>query len=109
MLHCSHNGQSPFLSVCLYLGETDEYKKELAMIIEEVLKQRIEGMKNECGVYITPAFPKLLYVLEEDNIHKNSKYYYFGHKIATKLLAKSILRQILRRFCVQKIHPDDAY
>ena len=60
------NGQSPFLSVCLYLGETTEYKRELAMIIEEILKQRIVGMKNEKGVYITPAFPKLLYVLEED-------------------------------------------
>ena len=62
------NGQAPFLSVCMYLGETEEYKEELAMIIEEFLNQRIEGMKNEKGVYITPAFPKLLYVLEEDNI-----------------------------------------
>ena len=67
------NGQAPFLSVCLYLGETDEYKEELAMIIEEILKQRTMGMKNEKGVYITPAFPKLLYVLEEDNIHEDSK------------------------------------
>ena len=70
------NGQAPFLSVCMYLGETEEYKDELAMIIEEVLKQRIQGMKNEKGVYITPAFPKLLYVLEEDNIRPDSKYYY---------------------------------
>ena len=69
------NGQAPFLSVCMYLGETDEYKKELAMIIEEFLKQRIEGFKNEKGVYITPAFPKLLYILEEDNIRKGSKYW----------------------------------
>ena len=61
------NGQAPFLSVCMYLGETEEYKEELAMIIEEFLKQRIQGFKNEKGVYITPAFPKLLYVLEEDN------------------------------------------
>ena len=67
------NGQAPFLSVCMYLGETDEYKEELAMIIEEVLKQRIQGMKNEKGVYITPAFPKLLYVLEEDNINPKGK------------------------------------
>ncbi len=66
------NGQAPFLSVCLYLGETEEYKKELALIIEEVLKQRIQGMKNEKGVYTTPAFPKLLYVLEEDNINEGS-------------------------------------
>ena len=63
------NGQVHFLSVNMYLGETDEYKEELAMIIEEFLKQRIEGMKNEKGVWITPAFPKLLYVLEEDNIN----------------------------------------
>ena len=64
------NGQAPFLSVCLYLGETKEYKEELAMIIEEILKQRTLGMKNEKGVYVTPAFPKLLYVLEEDNINE---------------------------------------
>ena len=64
------NGQAPFLSVCLYLGETEEYKEELAMITEEFFRQRIIGMKNEKGVYITPAFPKLLYVLEEDNIHE---------------------------------------
>ena len=70
------NGQAPFLSVCMYLGETDEYKEELAMIIEEFLNQRIIGMKNEKGVYITPVFPKLIYVLEEDNINPDSKYYY---------------------------------
>ena len=70
------NGQSPFLSVCMYLGETDEYKEELSMIIEEFLNQRILGMKNEKGVYITPDFPKLIYVLEEDNINPDSKYYY---------------------------------
>lgn len=84
------NGQSPFLSVCLYLGETDEYKEELAMIIEEVLNQRILGMKNEKGVYITPAFPKLLYVLEEDNIHENSKYWYLT-KLAAKCTAKRMV------------------
>ena len=84
------NGQSPFLSVCLYLGETDEYKEELAMIIEEVLKQRILGMKNEKGVYITPAFPKLLYVLEEDNIHEDSKYWYLT-KLAAKCTAKRMV------------------
>ena len=70
------NGQAPFLSVAMYLGETEEYKDELAMIIEEFLNQRILGMKNEKGVYITPVFPKLVYVLEEDNINPDSKYYY---------------------------------
>ena len=84
------NGQSPFLSVCFYLGETDEYKEELAAIIEEFLKQRIVGMKNEKGVYITPAFPKLLYVLEEDNIHENSKYWYLT-KLAAKCTAKRMV------------------
>ena len=84
------NGQAPFLSVCLYLGETDEYKDELAMIIEEFLKQRILGFNNEKGVYITPAFPKLLYVLEEDNINSNSKYYYLT-ELAARCTAKRMV------------------
>ena len=84
------NGQAPFLSVCMYLGETEEYKEELAMIIEEFLNQRIEGFKNEKGVYITPAFPKLLYVLEEDNIHKDSKYWYLT-ELAAKCTAKRLV------------------
>ena len=84
------NGQAPFLSVCMYLGETEEYKDELAMIIEEVLKQRMEGMKNEKGVYITPAFPKLLYVLEEENINPKGKYYYLT-EIAARCTAKRMV------------------
>ncbi len=92
------NGQAPFLSVCLYLGETEEYKEELALIIEEVLKQRIEGMKNEKGVYITPAFPKLLYVLEEDNIHEDSKYYYL-----TELAAKCTAKRMVPDYISEKI------
>ena len=92
------NGQAPFLSVCMYLGETDEYKEELAMIIEEFLHQRIEGMKNEKGVYITPAFPKLLYVLEEDNINKNSKYYYL-----TQLAAKCTAKRMVPDYISEKM------
>lgn len=92
------NGQAPFLSVCLYLGETEEYKEELALIIEEILKQRIEGMKNEKGVYITPAFPKLLYVLEEDNIHENSKYWYL-----TELAAKCTAKRMVPDYISEKI------
>ncbi len=92
------NGQAPFLSVCMYLGETDEYKEELAMIIEEVLKQRIEGMKNEKGVFITPAFPKLLYVLEEDNIKKGSKYYYL-----TELAAECTAKRMVPDYISEKI------
>ena len=92
------NGQAPFLSVCLYLGETEEYKEELAMLIEEVLKQRIQGMKNEKGVYITPAFPKLLYVLEEDNIKVGSKYYYL-----TELAAKCTAKRMVPDYISEKV------
>lgn len=84
------NGQAPFLSVFMYLGETNEYKKELAMIIEEFLKQRIQGMKNKIGVYVTQAFPKLLYVLEEDNIHEDSPYWYLT-KLAAQCTAKRLV------------------
>lgn len=92
------NGQSPFLSVCMYLGETEEYKEELAMIIEEFLNQRMLGMKNEKGVYITPAFPKLLYVLEEDNIHEDSKYWYL-----TELAAKCTAKRMVPDYISEKV------
>lgn len=92
------NGQSPFLSVFMYIGETKEYKEELAMIIQEMLLQRIEGLKNEVGVYITPAFPKLLYVLEEDNIHENSKYWYL-----TELAAMCTAKRLVPDFMSEKV------
>ena len=92
------NGQAPFLSVNMYLGETEEYKDELAMIIEEFLKQRILGFKNEKGVYITPAFPKLLYVLEEDNIHEDSKYWYL-----TKLAAECTAKRMVPDYISEKV------
>lgn len=92
------NGQAPFLSVCMYLGETTEYKEELAMLIEEVLRQRIQGMKNEKGVYITPAFPKLLYILEEDNINPDGKYYYL-----TKLAAECTAKRMVPDYISEKI------
>ena len=92
------NGQAPFLSVCMYLGETDEYKEELAMIIEEFLKQRILGFKNKKGVYVTPAFPKLLYVLEEDNIHEDSKYWYL-----TELAAKCTAKRLVPDYISEKV------
>ena len=92
------NGQSPFLSVCMYLGETEEYKEELALIIEEFLKQRILGLKNEKVVYITQAFPKLLYVLEEDNIKEDSKYYYL-----TELAAKCTAKRLVPDYISEKI------
>lgn len=92
------NGQAPFLSVCMYLGETEEYKDELALIIKEFLKQRILGFKNEKGVYITPAFPKLLYVLEEDNIHKDSKYWYL-----TELAAQCTAKRMVPDYISEKM------
>lgn len=92
------NGQAPFLSVCMYLGETEEYKDELALIIEEFLNQRIKGFKNRQGVYVTPAFPKLLYILEEDNIHKNSKYYYL-----TELAAKCTSKRMVPDYISEKV------
>lgn len=99
------NGQAPFLSVCMYLGETEEYKEELALMIEEVLKQRIEGMKNEKGFYITPAFPKLLYVLEEDNIHEGSKYYYLT-KLAAECTAKRMVPDYISEKMMKKLKVD---
>lgn len=92
------NGQAPFLSVNMYLGETEEYKEELAMVIEEFLKQRILGFKNEKGVFITPAFPKLLYILEEDNVHKDSKYYYL-----TELAAKCTAKRMVPDYISEKV------
>ena len=92
------NGQAPFLSVCMYIGEDPEYKEEVAMIIEEFLKQRIQGMKNEKGVWITPAFPKLLYVLEEENIKPDSKYYYL-----TKLAAKCTAKRMVPDYISEKV------
>ena len=84
------NGQAPFLSVFMYLNEDREYTKETAMLIEEFLKQRIIGMKNDVGVYITQAFPKLLYALEEQNVHEDSKYWYLT-QLAVKCSAKRMV------------------
>ena len=70
------NGQAPFVTLFMWLEDDDQYVDEVAMIIEEILKQRIQGIKNDAGVYVTPAFPKLIYVLDENNINKDSKYYY---------------------------------
>ncbi len=92
------NGQSPFLSVFMYLNDTTEYKEELAMLIEEFLKQRIQGLKNTVGVYVTQAFPKLLYVLEADNITEDSKYWYL-----TKLAAQCTAKRLVPDYISEKI------
>lgn len=91
------NGQAPFLSVFMYIGETPEYEKETAMIVEEFIKQRIQGMKNEVGAWITPAFPKLLYVLDENNIHEDSEYWHI-----TELAAKCVSKRMMPDFISAK-------
>ena len=86
------NGQAPFITIFMYLGEAknEQEKKDLALMIEEVLNQRIQGVKNEKGVYVTPAFPKLIYVLEEQNIHEDSPYFYLT-ELAAKCTAKRMV------------------
>ena len=93
------NGQAPFVTVFMYLGEAknEQEKKDLAIIIEETLLQRYQGVKNEEGVYVTPAFPKLIYVLEEQNIHEDSPYYYL-----TKLSAKCTARRMVPDYISEK-------
>ena len=92
------NGQAPFLTVFMYLNQANEYKDELAMLIEEFLNQRILGMKNKNGVYVTPAFTKLIYVLEEDNITKGSKYWYL-----TELSAKCTSKRMVPDYISEKV------
>ena len=102
------NGQSPFVSVFMYLNESREYKKEVAMIIEEFFKQRILGFKNEVGVYITPAFPKLLYVLEEDNITPNSEYWYLT-ELAAKCTAKRMVPDYISKKKMKELKNGDCF
>ena len=93
------NGQAPFVTVFMYLGEAknEQERKDLALIIEEILEQRYQGVKNEDGVWVTPAFPKLIYVLEGDNIHEDSPYYYL-----TKLAAKCTARRMVPDYISEK-------
>ena len=94
------NGQAPFITVFMYLNETSDpqTKHDLALIIEEMLEQRIVGVKNEAGVYITPAFPKLIYVLEEDNIKEDAPYWYL-----TKLAAKCTAKRMVPDYISEKV------
>ncbi len=94
------NGQAPFITVFMYLGEakSEREREDLALIIEETLQQRIKGVKNEAGVWITPAFPKLIYVLEEDNIKPDSKYYYL-----TELAAKCTAKRMVPDYISEKV------
>lgn len=104
------NGQAPFLSVCMYLDEVPEgqTRDDLALLIEEMLKQRIIGVKNEQGVWITPAFPKLLYVLDEDNVYENSKYYYLT-ELAAKCTAKRMVPDYISAKKMREYKNGDVY
>ena len=94
------NGQAPFITVFMYLNEVPDgqIKEDLALIIEETLKQRMQGVKNEKGVYITPAFPKLIYALEEDNIHEDSQYWYL-----TQLAAQCTAKRLVPDYISEKV------
>ena len=102
------NGQAPFVTVFMYLNEAknEQEKKDLAIIIEEVLRQRIIGTKNEVGVWVTPAFPKLIYVLEEDNIHEDSEYWYLT-KLAAKCTAKRMVPDYISEKVMLKLKIDE--
>lgn len=107
------NGQAPFLSVNMWVSENPKYSKENAMLIEEFLKQRIQGLKNEKGIFITPAFPKLLYVLDENNIHEESEYWYLT-KLAAKCTAKRMVPDYIsakkmREYKINKYGNGDVY
>lgn len=92
------NGQAPFLSVLMYINEDPEYETETVMLVEEMLKQRIKGMQNEVGAWVTPAFPKLLYVTDENNIYEGSKYFYL-----TQLAAECVAKRMMPDFLSAKI------
>ena len=103
------NGQAPFLTVFMYLDEarSEQEKKDLALIIEEVLRQRYEGVKNEEGVWITPAFPKLIYVLDEDNVREGTPYFHLT-KLAAKCTAKRMVPDYISAKVMRKLKVDKA-
>ena len=104
------NGQAPFVTVFMYLDEVPEgrTRDDLAMIIEEVMKQRMQGVKNEKGVWITPAFPKLIYVLDEDNITEDSKYWYLT-ELAAKCTAKRMVPDYISAKIMKELKDGDVY
>ena len=107
------NGQAPFLSVCLWIDEDSEYEKENAMLIKEFLRQRIQGMKNEKGVYITPAFPKLLYILNEKNITEEAPYWDMtvlaAECTAKRMVPDYISEKKMREYKINKFGNGDVY
>lgn len=104
------NGQAPFVTVFMYLGEakSEQERKDLALIIEETLEQRCEGVKNEDGVWITPAFPKLIYVLEEDNIREGTKYWYLT-KLAAECTAKRMVPDYISEKIMKQLKDGNCY
>ena len=104
------NGQAPFITVFMYIDEVPEgqTREDLVAIIEEMLHQRIRGVKNEKGVWITPAFPKLIYVLEEDNIHEDSKYYYLT-KLAAECSAKRLVPDYISEKVMKELKDGNCY
>ena len=104
------NGQAPFVTMFMYLDEVEEgpLRDDLAMIIEEVLRQRMQGVKNEKGVWITPAFPKLIYVLDEDNIHENSRYYYLT-ALSAECTAKRMVPDYISAKKMKEYKGGDVY
>ncbi|MFI3167524.1 MAG: anaerobic ribonucleoside-triphosphate reductase [Bacillota bacterium] len=104
------NGQAPFVTVFMYLGETksQQEKDDMALIIEETITQRLQGVKNEHGVWVTPAFPKLIYVLEEDNIHADSKYYHLT-ELSAKCTAKRLVPDYISEKVMKKLKEDNCF
>ena len=104
------NGQAPFLTLFMYLNEakTEQEKNDLAMLIEETLNQRYQGVKNEKGVWISPAFPKIIYVLEEDNVTENSKYWYLT-KLAAKCSAKRLVPDYISEKVMKELKDGNCY
>lgn len=100
--------QAPFITVFMYLNEVEDgqLKEDLAKVIEEVLRQRIQGVKNEKGVWVTQAFPKLIYVLEEDNIHEDSKYWYLT-ELAARCTAKRLVPDYISEKIMKKLKVDE--
>ena len=104
------NGQAPFVTVFMYLDEVPKGRTQddLAMIIQEVLRQRMQGVKNEKGVWITPAFPKLIYVLDEDNITEDSKYWYLT-ELAAKCTAKRMVPDYISANIMRELKKGEGY
>lgn len=102
--------QAPFITLFMYINGVPEgqQRDDLAMIIEEILNQRIQGVKNEKGVYITPAFPKLIYVLDENNIYEGSKYYYLT-KLAAKCTAKRMVPDYISAKVMRELKQGNVY